>query len=51
MKKNTVSKHTYTILWSEEDQEYVGICPDFPSLSWLSPTQEGALRGIKSVVN
>lgn len=41
---------TYRVLWSEEDEEYVGLCAEFPSLSWLSPSPESALRGIRSVV-
>lgn len=28
--------YTYRIGWSEEDQEYVGLCVEFPSLSWLA---------------
>ena len=42
--------YTYRVTWSEDDQEHVGLCAEFPSLSWLSPTPEGALRGIRSVV-
>ena len=37
-------------MWSEEDQEYVGLCAEFPSLSWLAGTQEDSLRGINGVV-
>ncbi len=42
--------YTYRITWSEEDKEYVGLCAEFPSLSWLSRTPEGALKGIRKVV-
>ena len=42
--------YTYRITWSEEDQEYVGLCLEFPSLSWLEDTPEGALVGIRQVV-
>ena len=42
--------YTYRVTWSEEDKEYVGLCAEFPSLSWLTDTQEGALRGINNVV-
>jgi predicted HicB family RNase H-like nuclease len=27
----------------------VGLCAEFPSLSWLAPTPEAALRGIRKV--
>jgi predicted HicB family RNase H-like nuclease len=43
-------KYSYRVTWSEEDKEYVGLCAEFPSLSWLAKTQEGAFRGIRKVV-
>ena len=42
--------YTYRVTWSEDDHEYVGLCVEFPSLSWLSPTPEAALKGIRDVV-
>ena len=42
--------YTYRVTWSEDDQEYVGLCAEFPSLSWLSGSPEAALRGIRGVV-
>ncbi|MCL2791355.1 MAG: type II toxin-antitoxin system HicB family antitoxin [Desulfobulbus sp.] len=42
--------YTYRVTWSEEDQEYVGLCVEFPSLSWLDQDQESALKGIRQVV-
>jgi len=41
---------TYRVTWSEEDQEYVGLCTEFPGLSWLTETQESALEGIRQLV-
>lgn len=43
-------KYSYRVLWSEEDGEYVGLCAEFPSLSWLARSQESALKGIRKVV-
>jgi predicted HicB family RNase H-like nuclease len=43
-------KYTYRVTWSEEDGEYVGLCAEFPSLSWLADTQEAALTGIRDTV-
>jgi len=43
-------RYTYRVTWSEEDEEYVGLCAEFPSLSWLSGTPEAALKGIRKVV-
>ncbi len=42
--------YTYRTIWSDEDQEYVGLCAEFPSLSWLEPTEAAALAGIRQVV-
>lgn len=42
--------YTYRVIWSEEDQEYVGLCAEFSSLSWLAETPEKALRGVRKVV-
>lgn len=42
--------YTYRITWSEEDKEYVGLCAEFPSLSWLDRAPEKALKGIRQVV-
>jgi predicted HicB family RNase H-like nuclease len=43
-------RYTYRITWSEEDKEYVGLCVEFPSLSWLAESPESALKGIRKVV-
>jgi len=43
-------RYTYRITWSEEDNEYAGLCAEFPSLSWLAKTPEGALKGIRKLV-
>lgn len=45
-----VDHYTYCLTWSAEDREYVGLCAEFPSLSWLAPTQTDALNGIRQVV-
>jgi len=42
--------YTYRVSWSPEDSEYVGLCAEFLSLSWLAATPESALRGIRRVV-
>ena len=42
--------YTYRVTWSDEDAEYVGLCAEFPSLSWLAGSPEAALQGIRSVV-
>ncbi len=42
--------YTYRVTWSEDDNEYVGLCAEFPSLSWLAKTPEAALKGIRKAV-
>ena len=42
--------YTYRVTWSEDDNEYVGLCTEFASLSWLAKTPESALKGIREVV-
>ena len=43
--------YTYRVTWSVEDNEYVGRCVEFPSLSWLATDQGSALNGIRQVVS
>ena len=43
-------RYTYRVTWSEEDQEYVGLCAEFQSLSWLDNSPEKALTGIRALV-
>ena len=50
MKTIANDRYTYRVTWSEEDREYVGLCAEFPSLSWLSASHEAALRGIRRIV-
>ncbi|HWS13778.1 MAG TPA: toxin-antitoxin system HicB family antitoxin [Rhodocyclaceae bacterium] len=43
--------YTYRVTWSPEDGEHVGLCAEFPSLSWLAATPEEALLGIRQIVS
>jgi len=45
-----IDKYTYRVTWSEEDGEFVGLCSEFPALSWLATDLEVALKGIRSLV-
>ena len=44
------NKYTYRVMWSADDEEFVGLCAEFPSLSWLDESQAAALAGICAVV-
>ncbi len=46
-----IDRYTYRVTWSEEDQEHVGLCVEFPSLSWLAEDPEEALKGIRQLVH
>ncbi|GIJ30707.1 hypothetical protein Vqi01_58690 [Micromonospora qiuiae] len=38
------------VTWSAEDRELVATCAEFPSLSWLAPTQIEALQGLQDLL-
>lgn len=42
--------YSYRVIWSSEDEEYVGLCAEFPSLSYLEESQIAALNGITDLV-
>ncbi len=42
--------YTYRLTWSPEDREYVALCVEFPSLSWLAPTPQDALAGMQTLI-
>ena len=43
--------YIYKVIWSVEDQEYVGLCAEFPSLSHLDEDRYQALVGITQLVS
>lgn len=43
-------QYTYHVKWSAEDNEYIGLCAEFPSLSWLDADQSKAFAGIVDTV-
>lgn len=43
--------YTYRVTWSPEDGEYVGLCAEFASLSWLAATADEVFSGIRKVVH
>lgn len=43
--------HIFRVVWSKEDQSYVGTCEELPSLSHLATTPEAALSGIRDLVS
>jgi len=45
-----IEHYTYRVTWSEDDNQCVGLCAEFPSLSYLASTPQKALTGILKVV-
>ena len=45
-----IEHYTYRVTWCAEDEEHVGLCAEFPSLSWLAGSPEEALAGIRELV-
>ena len=43
-------RYTYRVMWSEEDEEYIGLCAEFSLLSHLDHTPERAFAGIRDLV-
>jgi predicted HicB family RNase H-like nuclease len=48
--KMKIDHYTYRVTWSPEDGKHVGLCTEFPSLSWLASPPEAALLGIQKMV-
>lgn len=42
--------YSYRVIWSVEDLEFVGLCAEFPSLSFLDASRIDALNGITNLV-
>lgn len=43
-------KYTYRVIWSDDDQEHVGLVAEFPSLSFFAANPGEALGGIMNLV-
>ena len=44
------NRYAYRVIWSQEDEEYVGLCAEFGLLSHLDDTPEKAFEGIRELV-
>ncbi len=42
--------YSYRVTWSVEDEEFVGLCAEYPSLSYLDEDRHAALEGITNLV-
>lgn len=48
--RELADRYAYRVLWSDEDEEFVGLCAEFPSLSHLAGAPTEALEGIRALV-
>ena len=44
------ARYSYSVTWSAQDGEFVGLCAEFPSLSWLDSTRDKTRSGIERLV-
>ncbi|MGX5700905.1 antitoxin HicB [Acinetobacter kookii] len=42
--------YSYRVEWAAESAEYIGLCEEFPSLSWINSDQDKARLGIEKLV-
>jgi len=47
----SVDHYTYRVTWSPADGEHLGLCAEFPSLSWLADDPVAALQGVRRIVS
>lgn len=45
-----INYYTYSVVWSDDDNEYIGLCREFPSISAFGETHEQALANIKEEI-
>ena len=46
-----VYRKNFKVSWSEDKEEYVGLCQEFPQLLCFAESPVGALKGIRSLVD
>jgi hypothetical protein len=46
----TYKRRTYRVFWSDEDRRYIATCEGLPSLVWMDPDPEEALRGLRALL-
>lgn len=44
------ARYSFSVNWSAQDGEFIGLCAEFPSLSWLDSNPDKARSGIERLV-
>ncbi|BDR52320.1 hypothetical protein KIM372_02270 [Bombiscardovia nodaiensis] len=47
----TQDRYTYRVQWDEENGKFAATVAEMPSFSWIASTPEGALRGLRMIVD
>lgn len=47
---SAAERYTYTVAWSEEDNAFIGKVAEFPSVAAHGPTDQAALKQIRTAV-
>lgn len=42
--------YTFLAVWSRDDGQHIGLCSEFPSLSWIADSPDAALAGIRQLI-
>ena len=52
LKENLLNENSYSyqVTWLDSEKEYIALCSEFPSLSFLSKTKESALKGLQTTI-
>ena len=44
------ARYSFSVTWSAQDGEFIGLCAEFSSLSWLDPYRDKSRSGIERLV-
>lgn len=47
---NNLPTYSYRVVWSDKQKEYIGLCYEFPSLSWCDKDLTTSFYGIRRLV-
>src|SRR5690349_2655255 len=51
MRPQMKNKYSFNVFWSDEDDAYIAVSPEFPSLSGLGDTPDEALAELEPVID
>lgn len=46
-----MENYNYHVIWSKDDEEYVALCEEMPSVSFLADNPINALNGLLDVIS